>query len=239
MKNQKNAWDQSYKNGDNNVFYPHEEIIRFFSKYIRKKININIFKDIYSFNEIPKLLDLGCGIGRHIIYAYENGLDAYGIDLSEVAINYAQEWANLKGMNNSVDKIVQGDIRNLPWDKNFFDIIISHAVLDSMHFTLSKEAVIEVSRVLKPGGLFYCDLISMENGVNNDQSFDGEELVNTAFEKNTIQSYFTLPKIKELISDRFEILDCKLIVHHDNLRKIHHSRYHLILRNCKNFNDSL
>ena len=40
-----------------------------------------------------KMLDLGCGIGRHVIYGNENNIDTYGFDLSQEAINYAQEFA--------------------------------------------------------------------------------------------------------------------------------------------------
>ena len=39
-----------------------------------------------------KVLDLGCGIGRHVKYAYEMQLDAYGIDLSDTAISIARSW---------------------------------------------------------------------------------------------------------------------------------------------------
>ena len=43
-----NEWEKSYKNFDNFLFYPHEEVIRFVSKYIRKKVgfeNLLIQKD--------------------------------------------------------------------------------------------------------------------------------------------------------------------------------------------------
>ncbi len=34
-ENKKEFWEESYLKKDNFVFYPHEEVIRFFSKYIR------------------------------------------------------------------------------------------------------------------------------------------------------------------------------------------------------------
>jgi hypothetical protein len=34
-------WDESYKRGDNYVWYPHEEIIRFISNYVKKGILID------------------------------------------------------------------------------------------------------------------------------------------------------------------------------------------------------
>ena len=50
-------WDKSYKNRDNYIFYPHEEIIRFISKYIRKRVGLNEFT--YIDNNSPKVLDIG------------------------------------------------------------------------------------------------------------------------------------------------------------------------------------
>ena len=43
MNNNKDDWDKSYDNRDNFVFYPHEEVIRFVSKFIRKKIGLTDF----------------------------------------------------------------------------------------------------------------------------------------------------------------------------------------------------
>lgn len=56
MDLKKDNWNNSYKNRDNFIFYPHEEIIRFVSKYIRKRIGIDEFMDLNSMN---KCLDLG------------------------------------------------------------------------------------------------------------------------------------------------------------------------------------
>jgi SAM-dependent methyltransferase len=83
----KEQWEKSYKNKDNFVFYPNEEVIRFTSKYIRKRVGLNEFVDVHNYSDNPKVLDLGCGIGRHIIYGLDMKLDMYGIDLSEVAID--------------------------------------------------------------------------------------------------------------------------------------------------------
>lgn len=43
---QQAEWDDSYRNRDNFMFYPHEEVVRFISKYIRKRIGFNEFRDV-------------------------------------------------------------------------------------------------------------------------------------------------------------------------------------------------
>jgi 2-polyprenyl-3-methyl-5-hydroxy-6-metoxy-1,4-benzoquinol methylase len=120
-------WDKSYEKRDNFVFYPHQEVVRFVSKFIRKRIALSEFRDVTPVSAPRRVLDLGCGIGRHVIYCHEMGLDAYGIDLSEEAIRVAREWADQKYLPEFEKKILQGDIRHLPWDDGFFDMPLAMA----------------------------------------------------------------------------------------------------------------
>ena len=64
----RDEWNRSYNNRDNFVFYPHEEVIRFVSKFIRKRIGINEFRDVMLGGWAGHVIDLGCGIGHHVIY---------------------------------------------------------------------------------------------------------------------------------------------------------------------------
>jgi SAM-dependent methyltransferase len=225
MQNYQQEWNNSYVNRDNFVFYPHEEVIRFVSKFIRKRIGLNEFRDV----EPGKVLDLGCGIGRHVIYCYEMGLDAYGIDLSDTAVVVAREWANQKGLPESEKKILQGDVCNLPWDDNYFHYAVSHGVLDSMPFGVARAACIELGRVMPVGGLFYCDLISGDNSMHA-REFSGEEIVATAHEQGTVQHYFNMTKILSMIDGIFEIEECNLIRRESVLQGGYGSRYHLVLK---------
>jgi len=229
IDNQQKQWDESYDRSENFVFYPHEEVIRFFSKYIRKRAGLDDFKDIVSFKTPPKILDLGCGIGRHIFYANRMGLDAYGIDLSESAIKTAWEWAEREGFLNYREKIKQGDIRKMPFPKNYFDFATSHGVLDSMYFEIAKEAVTELSRVMKKDGLFYCDLISGDDSLHF-REYDEEEVVQTMHESGTVQAYFNFAKIRSLVDSFFDIVECMLIKKESVISNQSCARYHLVLR---------
>ncbi|KUO70138.1 MAG: methyltransferase type 11 [Desulfosporosinus sp. BRH_c37] len=228
MNNQKTEWDQSYNNKDNFVFYPHEEVIRFVSKYIRKRVGLNNYLDIRPFDTNPKILDLGCGIGRHVIYASQMGLETYGIDLSAVAIELALHWGAEENILGLSERVKRGDIRRLPWADSYFDYVISNGVLDSMHFAIAKETIAEVYRVLRPEGLFYCDLISGDNSTHS-REYEGEEIVSSKHEEGTIQLYFNYAKINGLVKDYFEIVECNLIRKENVVSGNYSSRYHLVL----------
>lgn len=229
MSNQKDQWEESYKNKDNFVFYPHEEVIRFFAKYINKRTGHNTFSKKHNQNDLPKVLDLGCGIGRHVIFSNAMQTNAYGVDLSESAIQLAIDWAKKEGISNAEEKIVQADITKMPFQNDFFDFIISHGVLDSMSQLNCRNAIIDTDRILKPGGYFYCDLISGDDSAHN-KDFSGEEIVQTEHEKNTIQLYFNRNLIASLFSDHFEIVELILIKRTSVLNNQYTSRYHLVLK---------
>ncbi len=228
--NNKSDWDKSYEKRDNFVFYPHEEVIRFVSKFIRKRVGLNEFRDVVQ-GGAPRgaVLDLGCGIGRHVMYCHDMGLEAYGIDLSNTAVQVACEWGRQKALPEPEQRIRQGDIRRLPWDDGFFRYAVSHGVLDSMPFEIARAGCVELARVMQVGGLFYCDLISGDDS-RHAREFSGEELVTTAHEQGTIQLYFNIEKIRAMILDAFEIAECNLIRRENVLCGGYASRYHLILK---------
>jgi len=226
----KQVWDESYKRKDNFVFYPHEEVIRFSARYIVKRVGLHEYKYINKISKETKVLDLGCGIGRHVMFFEKMGIDTYGIDLSEEAIKTAKEWAYIEKINCFEEKLIQGSVTNLPWKDQTFNFIISHGVLDSMPFETAQKAMLEVKRVLTVDGLFYCDLVSGDDS-NHYREYAGEEIVKTDHEKNTVQSYFNFSKIKELVKDLFEIEECRLIKNENCLSDGMHARYHLVLRN--------
>ncbi len=223
-------WDLSYRNRDNFVFYPHEEIIRFAAKYIAKRIGLNEV----NIKTDGKVLDLGCGIGRHVIFFEKLGIDAYGIDLSKEAIEIASNWLEKENINPG-DKLFHGSAENLPWSQNEFDFIVSHGVLGSMPLDIARNIVKECHRVIKSEGLFYCDLIGddTKHGIN----FEEEIVIETKHEKGTIQSYFTLGKIQHLIKDLFEIKEINKIITQDVITQNYYSRYHLILKKIEGDNE--
>lgn len=39
-------WNESYARGENAIFYPHEEMVRFLNRFIRKRISLHRFSDV-------------------------------------------------------------------------------------------------------------------------------------------------------------------------------------------------
>jgi ubiquinone/menaquinone biosynthesis C-methylase UbiE len=195
-------WDTVYSRNFMTNWYPNENIIRFCARLIQKRLT---YDKLEIKRPVKRVLDLGCGNGRHAIYFAREGMEAWGIDISSTAIEWAQDWARRESLE--VDFRV-GNIAQLPYPDQYFDVVVSHGVLDHISMDDAKQAVAEVARVLTTGGLFYCDLKSAD-----DSEFGvGEEagantfVVTDGFEKGLIQHFFTLDEIHELIGQSFRTI---------------------------------
>jgi len=100
-----------------------------------------------------KIIDIGCGTGRHAIELTKRGYNVTGVDLSKNQIKRAREKAQGEGMN--IDFQIQ-DARNLPF-KCEFDLAImlceggfSLMETDEMNFEILKNA----TKALKSKGKF-------------------------------------------------------------------------------------
>jgi ubiquinone/menaquinone biosynthesis C-methylase UbiE len=197
----KEEWDKSYNREENFIFYPKEEIVKFLNRFVRKKTSVDAFRDLIHLSEEPKALDLGCGIGRQTILLKEFGFDAYGVDISEIAIAKAKALSKTFGYDLD-NNFIQLQKLELPFEDNFLDIAISDSVLDSMEFSFAKSYINELNRTVKH--LVYINIISSDS-IESKSAMD--QIVETNYEQGTIQSYYDEERINTLISESdFEIV---------------------------------
>jgi len=96
-----------------------------------------------------KILDCSCGEGFYLkIISELSSCQLYGFDCDELVLNRARQ-----ELNGSCVRFDQGDIYNLPYQDEEFDKIILSEVLE--HLPDDVNALIEVKRVLKPGGILF------------------------------------------------------------------------------------
>lgn len=72
------------------------------------------------FNKSIKILDIGCGTGRHSIELSKRGYNIMGIDLSDSQLARAREKAQKRGLKIN---FLKHDARSLPFE-NEFDLVI-------------------------------------------------------------------------------------------------------------------
>ncbi len=107
-----------------------------------------------------RVLDLGCGVGRHALFFAEHGFAVSAIDGSATGIAVAGETARARGL--ALD-LRQGDADALPFADGAFDYVLSWNVI--YHGTLGDvgRRLAEVWRVLRPGGLYQGTMLPTRN----------------------------------------------------------------------------
>ena len=93
------------------------------------------------------LLDIGCGDGELTSKLAKRGAIATGIDMDPATIAAARHRTRFEGTKLH---FVEGNAENLPFHDAAFDIVLAVTVLCFVRD--AERAVIEMARVLKPGG---------------------------------------------------------------------------------------
>jgi SAM-dependent methyltransferase len=102
-----------------------------------------------------RLLDLGCGAGRHAFEALRRGARVVAFDYDEAELKDVAAMAEAMDQAGDIpapggSATTRGDATRLPFPDGSFDRIIAAEVLE--HIPDDEAAVRELARVLRPGG---------------------------------------------------------------------------------------
>ncbi|WP_026123683.1 class I SAM-dependent methyltransferase [Nocardiopsis chromatogenes] len=103
-----------------------------------------------------RVLDLGCGGGRHAFEAYRRGADVVAFDqntadLADVATMFAAMRAEGEAPAGTEAETVKGDALDMPFDDGSFNRVIAAEIFE--HLPHDTAAMAELYRVLRPGGI--------------------------------------------------------------------------------------
>ena len=146
---------------------------------------------IDNFETNAKVLEIGCGNGKNMLY--RNDLDFYGIDISIEQINICKK----KHLN-----VKKSNMISLPFNNSEFDNIICIATYHHLdNDNDRKTALYEMYRVLRVGGKILITVWAMEQDSNSPRSFTvSDEIVPWKCKKdgNTYLRYYHIYKKGEL-----------------------------------------
>jgi ubiquinone/menaquinone biosynthesis C-methylase UbiE len=151
--------------------------------------DINIIKNHadYFLENIPgkKLLDVGCGPGRDAKYFSEHGMEVVGIDLTANFIKLA-----IVNVPKAIFK--QMDMRKLDFANESFDGIWSCASFLHIPKKEAKDTLLNLNRVLKPGGLIF---VSVKHGMGEkmvgEKHYQGGEKFFAFYTQQELVDLFT------------------------------------------------
>jgi ubiquinone/menaquinone biosynthesis C-methylase UbiE len=136
-----------------------------------------------------KILDCGAGgPDPKLAFFYENGFESYGIDISDDQLKETEDFCEKENIKLN---IVKGDMRDIPFESDFFGYVFSY--LSMVH--LSKKdvgvAINEMFRVLMKGGLCYLNFLSKDDShFEKRKETNPGEIVDKHGDEEFLHSYF-------------------------------------------------
>jgi ubiquinone/menaquinone biosynthesis C-methylase UbiE len=155
-----------------------------------------------------RVLDIGCGAGRHVVFMASQGFEVHGIDVSEVGLNATTtrlKRRELKGY------LVKCDMKRLPYADSCFDGVVSLHTVYHQRLIEIQETILEISRVLRKKGRLLINFLSKRT-FSYGKGLEVEE--NTFMEQEGLEKgvfhHFVDRKEVERLFKRFKILDLRI-----------------------------
>jgi SAM-dependent methyltransferase len=169
-------WDTLYANGIRGK-YPNEMLIRFINS-----------KFPYDKRTNCKILDLGYGTGRHLIYLAEEGFKTFGIEYSSNGEKLAKEWLRKKGLTADL-KV--GSAIDTCFENINFDAVVDIASIQHNSREDMKKIVLNVYNILKQGGYFF----SVLKNTYDSNYKEGLRIKNKTYEFSDAKNKIDTPTI--------------------------------------------
>lgn len=161
-----------------------------------------------------RVLDLGSGTGRHVVYLAERGYSVFGLDSSPEGIDATRRWLADEDLAASLELASMTD--PLPYADGFFDGVVSVQVIHHADIATIGRLADEVTRVLRPGGLLF---VTVPTLMNQAEAF--EEIEPGTFvpldgpEKGLPHHYFSAAELRSLFGGfSVEALHVDTVDHH-------------------------
>ncbi|NQU54395.1 MAG: class I SAM-dependent methyltransferase [Bacteroidetes bacterium] len=170
----------------------YEQLFENYSKTYDKEVftqgtlqEVDFIENEINFNTDIRILDVGCGTGRHSVELAKRGYKVTGFDLSKDQLNGARQKA--KGANVDVE-FLQLDARNFQLDEKFdLAIMLCEGGFPLMDTDEENFAILKnVTSALNSGGKFIFTTLSVLYPIfNNLKKFHDENKVNGSFENHS------------------------------------------------------
>jgi cyclopropane fatty-acyl-phospholipid synthase-like methyltransferase len=186
-----NVWEEIFKKEGSLFKGPHPEIAQ--------------IAQLFKTNGIKRVLDIGSGQGRHIVYLASRGFDVYGLDISSTGLAYCLQALCKKGLSAHV---TLHDMITLPYDDEYFDAVISIQVIHHNKISNIIKTIEEITRVLRNRGIIWITVpVSKDKIGSKFKEIEPQTFIPlNGREKGLPHHYFTKEELTNLFP-RFSLID--------------------------------
>lgn len=173
------------------------------------KESVKEFVSLLKKESVKKVLDLGCGTGRHTILLAQEGFSVVASDNSQEALDVIKKIVKEARIKNI--KIVKNDMTSIPSPNGYFDSVLCYDVIQHGVIKKAKKTVSEIKRVLKKNKLILVNVVSTKHfSYGTGREIEPGTFVDMKdkLDGDIPHHFYTKSKMKDLFSD-FEIIKLK------------------------------
>ena len=170
--------------------------------------------DVMTFTEelkqagLLRVLDLGCGSGRHVVYLKQQGFHVIGLDSAPHGLQLTQAWLEEEML---AAPLVLADAHDpLPFPDAAFDAIVCIKVIHHGLRGRVLGAVSEIRRILRPGGMLLLGVPGRKKRMVHSDEIEPHTYVSCdGWEKGIPHYIFSRSELLQEFTG-YEILELKL-----------------------------
>lgn len=116
---------------------------------------VNFLRGVHELPGASRVLEIGCGrgVGMQLIVRAFKPASAEALDIDPKMIRLTER--RLRRIKETPITVTQADVHQLPYGDDSIDAVFDFGVLH--HLENWKQGLVEVARVLRPGGWFYIE----------------------------------------------------------------------------------
>lgn len=177
---------------------------------------------------IKKVLDFGCGTGRHTIYLAKEGFYVVGIDYSESAIAKAKELAGgLENIELIKANVSEADISEIFYEDGHFDAAICIHVIQHMKKDEREKSISILEKAVRKDGLLFLRTISRSHPYyGKGEKIEPHTFINyDMLDGKTPHHYFSRKELEGYFSN-FQMLSLEHAIHPPNKEHVFSHELH-------------
>ena len=120
---------------------------------------VNVLRDLLK-RKCNRILDLGCGIGRHSLLFAEHGLEVYSVDKSFEGLSFLQQSASKHKLRIG---LTLSSFRELPYRDLSFDAVLAFNVIYHGNRDTVVDSIKEIIRISHSRAIFFGTMLSKRN----------------------------------------------------------------------------
>jgi len=143
------VWNERWATADGRADWlqPEEDVVR-------------LVDELAAEGRTRRVLDLGCGVGRHALHLARAGFETHAIDMAEEGLSQLRGAAADAGLSVHT---APAAMTALPFPDEHFDYVLAFNVIYHGDAKIVRQAISEIRRVLRSGGVYQGTMLSKRN----------------------------------------------------------------------------